>query len=109
MKSPVFSWYQLGPNRGLEDLSCEQLRRLRFTNKLRRNFARNVQKIRVARDRDELIRERQKNLLLEIENSSRSLVVKKILNLVIKTLFTLTREINGTAPGGRYAYRKCTE
>lgn len=109
MKSPIFSWYQLGPNRGLEDLSREQLERLRFTNKLRRDFAHNVQKIRVARDRDELIRERQKNLLLDIENSSQSLVVKKILNLVVRVLFTLIRKTNGTAPHGRYAYGKCTE
>jgi hypothetical protein len=109
MKSPVFSWYQLGPDRGLEDLSPEQLQRLRLTNRFRRNFAKNVQKIIIARNRDRLICERRKNLLGEIENSSQPELVKEILSLVVKIIFTLTRIINGTAPGGRYAYKKCSE
>ncbi len=109
MNSPIFSWYQMGPNRNLEDLSPSQLKRLRFTNKVRRNFAGNVKKIRDARDRDELICEKQKNILQEIESSSRSTLVKQAFILVVKTLFALIREMNGTAPNGRYAYQKCSE
>jgi hypothetical protein len=109
MKSPLFSWYQLGPDRNLEDLSPSQLERLRFTNKFRRDFAGNVKKIREARDRDELICKIRNKFLRYIKNFPITKNAQKSLSSEVELIFVRMRELNGTAPGGRYAYGKCTE
>ncbi len=108
--SPFFSWYEMGPDRKIEDLSAESLRKLRFTNRLRKNFPRAVEKILNARKRDESII----GLRSKIVGSVRRL---KVIPFSVRKRFVgstmvcakVLRVLNGTARGGRYAYGKSSD